>query len=358
MHIAVVQRAAVVAAHDEEAHRLGIELLEHIADGEEIAQRLGHFLVVDVDEAVVHPGARKGLAGRAFALGDFVLMVRKLQVGAAAMDVEAFTQQLAAHGRALDVPARAPLAPGTVPFDFFGLGRLGALPEHEVQRIGLAVIDGHAFAGLQLVERLARQLAVARKLAHREVHVAGAGLVGQAALLQPVYHAQHLRHIVGGARLEVRALYAQRIRILVQRIDHAVGQLAYGFAVFHRAADDLVFDVGDVAHVGHAQPAGAQPALHDVERHHRARMAQMAEVVDGHAAYIHADVTRLYRRKRFQCTRQRVVDTQTHGMSNTRERGEWPADGDRPCAPGAAHPAKGAPGSIRADTPQLQWVEV
>src|SRR5256885_8117113 len=60
----------------------------HVADGEEVAQRLGHLLVVHVDEAVVHPDLRERLAGRAFALGDLVFVVRELQVGAAAVDVD------------------------------------------------------------------------------------------------------------------------------------------------------------------------------------------------------------------------------------------------------------------------------
>jgi hypothetical protein len=125
-------------------------------------------------------------------------------------------------------------------------------------------------------------------------------------------HAQHLRHVFGGARLQRGALDTQRIRILVQRIDHAIGQAADGLAVFHRTPDDLVVDVGDVAHIGHLVAAGAQPALHHVESHHGARMAQVAEVIDRHAADVHAHMARLERRKRFQCTRQRVVDTQTH----------------------------------------------
>src|SRR5256885_17171792 len=46
----------------------------HVADGEEVAQRLRHLLVVHVDEAVVHPDLRERLAGRAFALGDLVFV--------------------------------------------------------------------------------------------------------------------------------------------------------------------------------------------------------------------------------------------------------------------------------------------
>jgi hypothetical protein len=72
--------------------------------------------------------------------------------------------------------------------------------------------------------------------------------------------------------------------------DHLVGQRADGDAALQRPADDLVVDVGDVAHVGHAVAAGAQPAHHHVEGHHHARMAHVAQVVDGDAAHVHAHV--------------------------------------------------------------------
>ena len=48
----------------------------------------------------------------AAALGDLVLVVREDQVEAAAVDVERHAQPALAHGRALDVPAGAAVAPG------------------------------------------------------------------------------------------------------------------------------------------------------------------------------------------------------------------------------------------------------
>ena len=327
MRVAVVQRAAVVAAHDEEAHGFGVVLLKHVADSEEVAQALGHLLVVHVDEAVVHPGPGEGLARGALALGDFVLVVRKGQVGTAAVDVKALAQQRAAHGRALDMPAGPALAIGAGPFHLGRLLGLGALPEHEVERIELAVLHRHALAGVQLVERLARQPAIARELAHRVVHVATRGLVGQALVLKALDQAQHLRHIFGGARLVRGALYAQRVGVLVQGVDHAIRQAADGLAVLHGAADDLVVNIGDVAHIGHGQTRGAQPALHHVKGNHRARMAQVTQVIHGHAADIHAHMAGFERNKRLQGTRQRVVDAQTHGIKVRNRWDQQPAAG-------------------------------
>ena len=92
MHIAVIQGAAVVATHDKEANGFCFKDFEHIADSEKVAQALGHFFVVDIDEAVVHPHLRHGLTKRTMALGDFVFVVGKLQIGPATMYVKTLAE--------------------------------------------------------------------------------------------------------------------------------------------------------------------------------------------------------------------------------------------------------------------------
>jgi hypothetical protein len=59
-------------------------------------------------------------------------------------------------------------------------------------------------------------------------------------------------------------------------------------AVLRRALDDLVVDVGDVAHVGDAIAAHPQPAPHHVENHEHAPVAEVTVVVDRHPADVHA----------------------------------------------------------------------
>ncbi len=308
VHIAVVQVAAVMRAQDEEAHDFRVIHLEHVTDGEEVAERLRHLLVVHAHEAVVHPGVDEGAAAGALGLGDLVFVVRELQVGAAAVQVEMRAEQFAAHRRALDVPARTALAPRRGPATLGRLVGLGGFPQHEVQRILLGIVGGHALSGAQVFEGLARQLAVARELAHRVVHVAVGRLVGQAVVLQPADHRQHLRHVFGGARLAVGALHAERVGIFVHGGDEAVGERADGLAVLDRALDDLVVDVGDVAHVGHVIPRRAQPALHHVEHHHHPRMPDVTVVVHRHPAHVHAHAAGLDGDERLFLTRERVVD--------------------------------------------------
>ena len=87
----------------------------------------------------------------------------------------------------------------------------------------------------------------------------------------------------------IGALHAQCGRILVHRADETPGELLHGFAVFPGTLDDLVIDVGDVAHIGHVITRVAQPALHDVENNHHPGVPEVAVVIDRHAADVHAD---------------------------------------------------------------------
>src|SRR6185437_4825477 len=109
-------------------------------------------------------------------LGDLVLMMWKLQIHAAAMQIEVLAQELYRHRRALDVPPRPPPAPRRVPR---GLAGLGLLPEHEIQWIALALVDLDTCAGAQVIEPLARQAAVRGKLLHRVEHISGRPDIGE-----------------------------------------------------------------------------------------------------------------------------------------------------------------------------------
>jgi hypothetical protein len=81
---------------------------------------------------------------------------------------------------------------------------------------------------------------------------------------------------------------AEAIVVLVHELDEALGQRLNALAVLGGPLDDLVVDVGDVPHERHQITAIFQIAPHDVERHLGTRMADVAEVINRIAAYIHA----------------------------------------------------------------------
>ncbi|CAM5223283.1 hypothetical protein CDEF62S_04092 [Castellaniella defragrans] len=325
-----------MAAHQKEPQHLGFTRVgdviglpfirgiarDSVANPAEIAQGLGHLLCVHHHGAAMHPGRGQRPAERAFALGDFILVMRELQVRAPAMDVERHAQQAAAHGRTFDMPARAPRAIGGIPARvgrFFGLR---GLPEHEIQRILLARRHRHSLPGAQVVQRLARQLAVAGKLAHGEIHVAVGALIGQPLGRQGGDDLQHARHMLRGAGFGIGRLHPQGALVGMHGGDEEFGQRANRHAALHRAADDLVVDVGDVAHILHLIARSPQPALHDIEAHQHARMAQVAEVIDRHAADIHAHHAWPNRLERRFLASQGVVDVQHAGIERV-QKGPW-----------------------------------
>src|SRR6266478_2650057 len=145
---------AVVGAEDPQPQRLGIVPLDDVADRQRVAERLRHLVLAHVHEAVVHPVAGEGLVRHRLRLGDLALVVRKDEVLAAAVDVERLAEIAHGHRRALDVPARPPRAPWTRPRRLVGLGHL---PQREVAGVTLALVDGDARGGQQLVEVDARK---------------------------------------------------------------------------------------------------------------------------------------------------------------------------------------------------------
>ena len=178
-----------MAANQEKPHGFGIKGFEHFANGEKVAQTFGHLFVVNIDETVVHPKARKGFTRGTFTLGNFIFMVRKLQIGTARVNVKSVTQHLASHGRALNVPTRPAWAKGAVPFHFGGLRFFGTFPQHKVKRIVFAIEHRHTFTRMQFIKRFARQLAIARKLANRVIHIALRGAISQTFFFQGANHA-------------------------------------------------------------------------------------------------------------------------------------------------------------------------
>ncbi len=64
---------------------------QKLIDGHQVANRLGHLFAAKLEHAVVHPETGKLLAGKAFGLGNLILMVRKDQVISAAVDVNLLT---------------------------------------------------------------------------------------------------------------------------------------------------------------------------------------------------------------------------------------------------------------------------
>ena len=88
-----------------------VVVLDQIEQVRHVADRLRHLLALSIDdERVMHPMVGEGFAER-HGLRPLVLVMRKTQVLATAMQVEALTEQVEAHDDAFAVPARSARSP-------------------------------------------------------------------------------------------------------------------------------------------------------------------------------------------------------------------------------------------------------
>ena len=221
------------------------------------------------------------------------------------MDVDRLAQVLHAHRRALDVPARASLAPGRIPRR---LARLLRLPEREVHRVALVGVGVDARAGLQVVKVLPAELAVGGEGLRVVVDVAVVAGVGEALGLQLLDQVDDLGDMLRRLGVDGRPLDAQRVRVRVVFLDEALAQLLDGGALLVGAADHLVIDVGEVLHEGDLIALVLQIAAKRVEDDRRARVADVNIVVDRRSAGVNRDLSRGDRHKLFLAAALCVID--------------------------------------------------
>ena len=93
------------------------------------------------------------------------------------------------------------------------------------------------------------------------------GRIGVAGRDQPLDHRDHLRHVLGAARLDIGRQGAERRHVRVEQRGRAAGQRLDRLAVVARGGDDLVVDIGDVAHIAYVLGAVgvAQQPVEQVE---------------------------------------------------------------------------------------------
>ena len=266
-----------------------------LAHGEEVAERLAHLLVVDVDKAVMQPVVDELAAVGGLRLGNLILMVREGEVAAAAVDVDRLSEVAVGHGRALNVPAGAALAPRRVPGRLTGFG---GLPEREVERVLLDVVDVDARAGLQIFDRLVAELAVVLEVQRAVVHVT-VDLIGVALVDERRDDVDDLLDVFGRLRVHGRLADAERVCVGEVLGDVFFRNFLARDALFVGALDDLVVHVGEVLHKRHLVAAVLQIAAQHVKHDDRARIADVDVVIHRRAAGVHAHLAGLDRHELF-----------------------------------------------------------
>ena len=229
-------------------------------------------------------------------LGNLVFMVGKLQVLPAAVDVDGLAQVAVGHGGAFDVPAGTAGPPGGIPSGFAGLS---GLPQGEVQGIFLHFSHGDTGAGLEILDGLMGELAVALEFQGAIVHIAIFHRIGVALVDEGLHHVDDLLHIFRGLGVDGGGTDAQTLCIGEVLLDVLFRHFLGGDALLVGTLDNLVVYVGEVLHERHLVAAVLQIAAQHVEHDDRARVADVDVVIHRRAAGVHTHFARLDRHELF-----------------------------------------------------------
>ena len=120
-----------------------------------------------------------------------------------------------------------------------------------------------------------------------------------AAVDEGLDHRDLLRDMLDGARLDVRGQETEGLTVGVKLIGPGLGESVKGLADCLGAADRLIVDVGDIAHVLHLQARDLEGAAQDVLHGERPKITDMGRTIDRGTAAIHpVDVTAGLREQR------------------------------------------------------------
>ncbi|OPZ34522.1 MAG: hypothetical protein BWY96_03108 [Spirochaetes bacterium ADurb.BinA120] len=261
-------------------------LFEQVAEGVEVAERLGHLRALHQQMLHVHPAPDEGLAVGGLALGDLVLVVREDEVHASRVDVYGPSEYTPHHGRALNVPAGAAPAEGGLPVR---LALFGRLPERKIAGVVLGVLVGVvAQTALHLACVQAREPAVRFEFRYAEVKRAVL-FVDDAFFVKAGYDVDHVVDRFGRARVVLHRLDVQGRQILEEDVGVAGGVLGQAHALARGAGDRLVVYVGDVHRVVHPEAAEFQVAPQKIVEDEGAEVSYMGVSVDCRPAGIDCD---------------------------------------------------------------------
>src|SRR5699024_1525001 len=202
---------------------------------------------------------------------------------------EGLAEVLARHRRAFQMPSGPATAPGGVPAGAGRIGVLGRLPQREIA--GVALIGGLVLLDRgQLVQALVGEPAVLWPGAHVEIHVARIAGVGMPAGDESLDQVDHLRDMTGGAGLVGGREHAECVVCSGELPLETVRPGPPGHVRLGGLGQDLVVDIGDVAHQGDLEATAPQPPHQDVEGDRATQVADVWGPLHGSATQVDAHV--------------------------------------------------------------------
>ena len=149
------------------------------------------------------------------------------------------------------------------------------------------------------------------KLGDAEIVRTVVGAISESLVNQLRDEVRHLRNMLGGAHqrgllnADHRGIFEKCLLILRSVLLHA-------HAVTRRVADDLVVDVGDVHDVAHGVSALPKKSAQQVDGDEGAEIADVAVVVNGGAAGVHANFALANRAEFLHLRRHGIKKTKRH----------------------------------------------
>ena len=267
--------------HKEAQDRIGIERRE-VADAEEVAFRLGHLNVIDIDKTVMHPVANKRFAAGCLGLGDFIFVMRENQVLTTAVNIDSVAQEFVIHGRALNMPARSSLSPGGGP------GRLAfffKFPDNKVERAVFLLIVQSAGSFFQVVQRVAGEFAIVLELQHIEID-AIIQHIGIALIVKRLDHLNNFRNGFCRPRVNCGTPDIKSIRVDKELLNHAIRQFFKIHPFSMGPLNDLIVNIRKIHDIIDAVTTVFEVAAQGIKNNQGTGVAEMEKFVNGRSAYV------------------------------------------------------------------------
>ena len=257
------------------------------------------------------------------------------------MNIEGILYVVCRHGRAFDMPPRAPFAPGALPggFTLFFL-----FPEGKIKGITLLFTRFNPGPGHQLVLLLMGQPAVIRKAGCIIVNISATG-VGNAVFQQPPDQFNNLGDMPGSSRFDIGRPHMQGGSIFFIGFYKLFGQFSHGDPLFASPVNHFVVNICIILDQPDRKAAVFEIAPDHIENNKDPGIADMNIVVDCGATDVKGNQGR---RSRFQflfAASEGVIDFYGHNCTlrfrvlsaGSEADRSVPAGSVRPRQPGRAY---------------------
>ena len=175
----------------------------------------------------------------------------------------------------------------------------------------LFVVNVNAGAGHHIFQLASGKFTVAVKLFNAVIYVA-VKLIGIAFINKGLHNIKNFLHMLGNARVNMRAAYVQLIHYFKISVDITPADVAPLHAFLVGRVDDFIVNIGKILHMQNVIAFMLQKTADNVPGYKGARIADMGMVVRRNTANIHIGFARMQRHKFFFLFGERIINFNSH----------------------------------------------